>query len=119
MVDGALVDIILMIVSISVFLILIEGKFNIKNKEDDLHDRLDVIEDSLKVVAAVLQQIPDMVPRFELQNNPLAQILEFITSIRGDHEGAEDSLSANLLRDAEGRFSEDGTEEEKTKKQEV
>ena len=119
MVDGALVDIILMIVSISVFLILIEGKFNIKNKEEDLHDRLDVIEDSLKVVAAVLQQIPDMVPRFELQNNPLSQILEFITSMRGDHDDAEGSISANLLRDAAGRFSEDGKEEEKTQPTEV
>ena len=107
MVEVVLVDVLVAIVLILVFLMMIESRYKLNNKSLDMDDRLDIIEDSLKVVAAVLQQIPDMVPRFELQNNPLSQILEFIQSMRNESEA---SISAPRLRDDTGRFSDGETE---------
>ena len=62
MVGVGLIDVGMAFLLILIFFILLEGKFNLKNKEGDFSERLDVIEDSLKVVAAVLQQLPDLVP---------------------------------------------------------
>ena len=108
MVGVGLIDVGMAFLLILIFFILLEGKFNLKNKEGDFSERLDVIEDSLKVVAAVLQQLPDLVPKFEIQNNPLSQILEFITQIRNSE--SDSSIDAPLLRDGEGRFT-DGEKE--------
>ena len=111
MVTVALMDVVGAILLFLVFLMLLESRLGLKNKSDDLDARLDIIEDSLKVVAAVLQQLPDLVPKFEIQNNPLSQILEFFQSVRAEREGL---LDAPQLRDDNGRFT-DGPTEEKEK----
>ena len=108
MVTVALMDVVGAILLFLVFLMLLESRLGLKNKSDDLDERLDIIEDSLTVVAAVLQQLPDLVPKFEIQNNPLSQILEFITQIRNSE--SDSSIDAPLLRDGEGRFT-DGEKE--------
>jgi len=75
---------------------------------EGLHERLDVLEDSLKIVGAVLEQLPALMPSFHMPGNPLTQILEFLAALRG--EGAAPSNEDAALRGPEGRFS-DGTEE--------
>jgi hypothetical protein len=76
---------------------------------DGLHERLDVLEDSLKIVGAVLEQLPALMPSFHMPGNPLTQILEFLAALRG--EGETPSNVDAALRGPEGRFS-DGTTEE-------
>ena len=108
MVEVWLWDIVIGILLIVLIVMHYQSGSILKNGSADMDDRLDVIEDSLKVVGAVLQQIPEMVPRFELQNNPLSQLLEFFQQIRSERQP---SLNAEQLRDDNGRFS-NGTEEE-------
>jgi len=82
------------------------GKF--ADGAEGLHERLDVLEDSLKIVGAVLEQLPGLMPSFHMAGNPLTQILEFLAQLRG--EGETPSNEDAALRGPEGRFS-DGTEE--------
>ena len=63
------------------------GKF--AEGAEGLHERLDVLEDSLKIVGSVLEQLPALMPSFHLAAqaaNPLTQILEFIQQMRGEAE---------------------------------
>jgi len=76
---------------------------------EGLHERLDVLEDSLKIVGAVLEQLPALMPSFHLSSNPLTQILEFLAHLRG--EGETPSNVDAALRGPEGRFT-DGEESE-------
>jgi len=82
------------------------GKF--ADGAEGLHERLDVLEDSLKIVGSVLEQLPALMPSFHLASNPLTQILEFINQMRGEAETP--SIEGAALRGPEGRFT-DGTEE--------
>lgn len=100
---------ILVIVCLQIGLIILiyTRSGNLSSLEDDFHDRLDVMEEGLKVVATVLTELPNLVPQFSIDANPLSQILEFFTSLR---EKSEPSLIDKQLRDDSGRFS-DGEEE--------
>ena len=77
---------------------------------EGLNERLDILENSLGIVANVLEKLPELVPSFHLPAaNPLSQILEFLQTLRGD-EPTEDSYEGAALREPTGVFT-DGTEE--------
>jgi len=89
--------------------LLERGKFS--DGAEGLHDRLDVLENSLGIVANVLERLPELVPSFHLPAaNPLSQILEFLQSMKVDGPDDEPSNVGAALRGPEGRFT-DGTEE--------
>ena len=92
---------------IGLIILIYSRSENLSSLEDDFHDRLDVMEEGLKVVATVLSELPNLVPQFSIEANPLSQILEFFTSMR---ETQEPSLIDKQLRDDSGRFS-DGEKE--------
>jgi len=70
---------------------------------EGLHERLDVLEDSLKIVGAVLEQLPALMPSFHIPGNPLTQILEFLAQLRG--EGEAGSREGAALREPTGMFA--------------
>ena len=103
------------VVTICLLLFVIYIQLNERGKFADgaegLHERLDVLEDSLKIVGAVLEQLPGLMPSFHMAGNPLTQILEFLAQLRG--EGEAPSNEGAALRDPAGLFT-DGSEEEST-----
>ena len=101
---------------LAVFLILIvlylmlNGRFVLSNTAEEMHERLDVLEDAVKMVGGIMERLPEMLPSMNLINqSPLGQILDFIRAARGETE--ESSLTDPLLRDVTGRFT-DGEEAE-------
>ena len=102
-------DLVILSLIICTIFVILESRFRALGKEEEWHERLDHLEGSINIVAEVLQRIPDILPKYEINQNPLAQILEFWQNLRAEQEY---SLGDNQLRDPSGRFS-DGTEEEK------
>jgi len=89
--------------------LMIENRIRLNSIGLEFGDRLDILERALEVVAGVLQQIPEMVPQFSINQNPLSQILEFFTSINQPDEA---SYTGAQLRDDNGQFSNGEKEEE-------
>ena len=85
------------------------GAFDLTAEE--MHERLDVMEGSLKIVASVLNELPNLVPKFELHNSPLSQILEFFQNLQSA-TGEAESYEGAALRDPAGMFRDgnEGTE---------
>jgi len=99
---------VIMLVIVIYIQLLERSKFS--DGAEGLHERLDVLENSLGIVATVLEKLPELVPSFHLpQANPLSQILEFLQSMKVEPE--EPSYEGAALRGAEGRFT-DGEESE-------
>jgi hypothetical protein len=99
---------VILLVAVIYIQLLERAKFS--DGAEGLHERLDVLEHSLGIVATVLEKLPELVPSFHLpQANPLSQILEFLQSMKVEESG-EPSYEGATLRGAEGRFT-DGTEE--------
>lgn len=100
----------------SVFLCIFSIWFTVLSKKlsDSLEDigitdqKIDDIEASVIVVAELLQQLPQLMPQFHMNNNPLAPIIEKIMS---QWSGGEPSLTESSLRGPDGRFT-DGTRTE-------
>ena len=105
--DVTLGLLVIVCLQIGLIILIYTRSGNLSSLEEDFHDRLDVMEEGLKVVATVLTELPNLVPQFSIDANPLSQILEFFTSLR---EKSEPSLIDKQLRDDSGRFS-DGEEE--------
>ena len=104
----AVLTVVLLVVVIY-FQLLERGKFS--DGAEGLHERLDVLENSLGIVANVLERLPDLVPSFHLPAaNPLSQILEFLQSMKAGGPDDETTYEGAALRGAEGRFT-DGSEE--------
>jgi len=77
------------------------GKFN--EGAEGLHERLDMLENSLTVVANVLQNLDQLMPSFHLpQQHPIQALLDFLKNMHGE----EPSREGAALRDPEGRFSD-------------
>jgi len=75
---------------------------------EEIHDRFDELSNSLNVVAAVLQNLDQLMPSFHLpQQHPIQALLEFLKGMRGDEPSNPDTL----LRDDVGQFT-DGQEAE-------
>ena len=102
------VIVILLIFSIGLQL---EARYSAKDYLEDYDAALDEMRNSLNVVAQVLHKLPEMVPQFQINENPLSQILQFFQN-RAQEQQA--SLGADQLRDDSGRFETDGTKEETT-----
>ena len=103
-----IVVVVLLILSIGLQL---EARYSAKDYLEDYDQALDEMRNSLNVVAQVLHKLPEMVPQFQINENPLSQILQFFQN-RAQEQQA--SLGASHLRDHNGRFETDGTKEETT-----
>jgi hypothetical protein len=82
----------------------------LKENADDLFEALETMDKSLQVVAVVLERLPEMVPQFHMNENPLAKLLEFFQQMRE----SQSSLTPPALRDDSGRFADGETKEEDT-----
>ena len=100
-----IVVVVLLIFSIGLQL---EARYSGQKYLTDYDDALEEIQNSMNVVAQVLQQLPNMVPQFQINENPLSQILQFFQQ----RQQQQASLGADQLRDDNGRFETDGTKEE-------
>jgi hypothetical protein len=78
---------------------------------DELFDAMEIMEKSISTVAIVLQKLPEMVPQFQINQNPLSQLLEFFQGMNKQ----DGSLTEPLLRDDVGRFSNAEEREEEIK----
>ena len=81
--------------------LLIESRISARDHLEGYDIALDEMKQSLNVVAQVLHKLPEMVPQFQINENPLSQILEFFKQ-RAQQQA---SLGADQLRDDNGRFS--------------
>ena len=73
-------------------------------------DRIDEIAHSVEVVAGILGRLPELVPQFHMNNNPLQPIIDQVLKNWG---GTEQLKTEPGLRGPEGRF-EHGTKESET-----
>ena len=92
----------------------LEGRKGIARQAEDLHDRLDMLEEGIQVVGTVLQRLPELVPQFSINQNPLTGIFDFLKDIYVPDAPAEGSIGALPLRDDNGRFTDATKEEENT-----
>ena len=99
--------VILLILSIGLQL---EARFSAKDYLEDYDQALDGMRNSLNVVAQVLHKLPEMVPQFSINENPLSQILQFFQQRAEQQNPTDTSLDAQLRDDATGQYS-DGTKE--------
>jgi len=103
----AAVPIVLLIV---VLYIQLMERTKFSDGADGLHERLDILEDSLTVVANVMSNLDQLVPSFHLpQQHPLQALLEFFQMMRNEGEPSNEGAA---LRDPEGRFDGDSSAEE-------
>ena len=93
--------------------LMIESRFRANWAVEEIQEQLDLMERGLEVVATVLQKIPEILPTYTINQNPLSQILEFFQGMNAPPPGEDGSYDAPALRDATGQFS-DGTKEEAT-----
>ena len=99
----AAVPIILLII---VLYIQLMERTKFSDGAEGLHERLDVLENSLSIVAQVLEKLPEIMPSFHLpQAHPLQALLEFLQVMRGEGEPSSEDAA---LRGPEGRFTDDG-----------
>jgi uncharacterized membrane protein affecting hemolysin expression len=103
------VIVVLLILSIGLQL---EARFSTKNYLEDYDQALDEMRNSLNVVAQVLHKLPEMVPQFSINENPLSQILQFFQQRAEQQNPSEASLDAERLREPNGTFR-DGEKETK------
>ena len=100
----------LFLCTFSIWFTLLSKKF--ETALDDIgitDDKIDDIEQAVVQVVGILQQLPQLMPQFHMNNNPLTPIIEMI---RSRWENQEPSLTAMTPRTDDGRFS-DGTRQEK------
>jgi hypothetical protein len=84
----------------------LEARYSGTKYLDEYDGQLEEMRNSLNVVAQVLHKLPEMVPQFQINENPLSQILQFF-----QQRQQQNSLGAEQLRDDNGRFETDGTKE--------
>ena len=101
------VIVILLILSIGLQL---EARYSGTKYLTEYDEALEEIQNSMNVIAQVLHKLPEMVPQFQINENPLSQILQFFQN-RAQEQQA--SLGAEQLeRNSNGRFETNGTKEE-------
>ena len=73
--------------------------------DDDIQE----IKEGIEIVAAVLEKLPQLMPQFNMNTNPLQPIFEaFAKKLSGE----QPLITYEAQRDSEGRF--DGTQKEQT-----
>jgi hypothetical protein len=88
----------------------LEARFSGMKYLNDYDDALDEMRNSLNVVAQVLHKLPDLVPQFSINENPLSQILQFFQQRAEQQNPSEASLAPTQLRDEQGQYSDGETE---------
>ena len=82
-----------------------EGLNGLGATDDDIQE----IKEGIEIVAAVLEKLPQLMPQFNMNTNPLQPIFEaFAKKLSGE----QPLITYEAQRDAEGRF--DGTQKEQT-----
>jgi hypothetical protein len=107
----ALLILVVFLLSLLLFLFF-NGKMNLDLNAEDLQERLDILEEGVKVIAVVLERLPELVPQFTLQNqNPFQPLIEaFAARFRENIE--QPSLTDPALRADNGTFTDGPKEEE-------
>ena len=106
---GAGIEIVIVIILLVFSIGLqLEARYSAKDHLEGYDIALDEMRTSLNVVAQVLHKLPEMVPQFTVNENPLAQILQFFQQRSEQQQG---SLDAEQLRDDTGKYS-DGNDKE-------
>ena len=84
---------------------LSEGLDSLEGSED----RLDEIRESIEIVAQILNKLPELMPQFNMNTNPLQPIFEaFAKKLSGE----QPLITYETQRDSEGRFTHGTTQEE-------
>jgi len=106
----------LVVIAIGFILVLglmIESRMRLNESVLEVQEQLDLMERGLEVVAAVLQKIPEILPTYTINQNPLSQILEFFQGMQTPPGEGDDSYATPQLRDDVGKYS-DGEKESKS-----
>ena len=74
---------------------------------EEIHERFDELSGTIGVVAEVLTRLPDLLPTWQINQNPFAPLIEAFANRMGQQWGSNPDT---LLRDDAGRF-QDGAEE--------
>jgi hypothetical protein len=70
-------------------------------------DQLDEIKESIEIVAAILNKLPELMPQFNMNTNPLQPIFEaFARKLSGE----QPLMTYEAPRDADGRFNDGSTQ---------
>jgi len=111
--DEVLYILVLLVFMVGLLIFLLyNGKLNLDISAEELHERLDFLEEGVKVIGIVLERLPELVPQFTLQNsNPFQSLIDAFAA-RFREGAAEPSLTDPALRDPSGRFTDGEKEEE-------
>lgn len=101
--------ILLVLVDIAVSSALLAWLYREKLDFEEIHQRFDEMQGALQVVAEVLTKIPEMVPQFSINQNPLQPLIEAFAARMKQQWG---SNPEGLLRDGVGRFTDGAQENE-------
>ena len=72
-------------------------------------DQLEEIKESIEIVATILNKLPELMPQFNMNTNPLQPIFEaFAKKLSGETP----LMTYEGTRDADGRFSHGTTQEQ-------
>ena len=93
--------------------LLLEARFSTRDHLEGYDDALDEMRNSLNVVAQVMNRLPEMIPSFSINENPLSQILQFFQQ-RSEQaqQQQQGSLDTEQLRDDNGKFSDGSKKQE-------
>lgn len=108
MVEASMIEALGLVLLFAVLFLLIESRFSARDHLEGYDIAIDEMKESLNIVAQVLHKLPEMVPQFQINENPLTQILQFFQQ-RAEQQP---SLGAEQLRGDNGRFT-DGENDEK------
>lgn len=100
----------LFLCTFSIWFTLLSKK--LENALDDIgitDDKIDDIEQAVVQVVGILQQLPQLMPQFHMNNNPLTPIIEMI---RSRWEQDQPSLTGSDTRGDNGRFTHGEAKEE-------
>lgn len=93
------------LVGFGIWFTVLTGRMNrTLNDINDSQDQLDQIEEGIRIVAEILNKLPELMPQFTMNTNPLQPIFEaFARKI-----GGESLITYETPRNSEGQF--DATE---------
>jgi hypothetical protein len=109
MYEVSVVDVVFGICLFSILYLLLEARNNI-GEGSEIHSRLDEMFEALNVVANVLNQLPNLVPQFSIEQNPLMNaIVDWMR--QGREEPGEGSIVHHALEAIHGGVEGSESEE--------
>jgi len=97
--------VVVIILLILVVGLLLEARMSTRDQLLEYDVALEDMKNSLMVVATVMEKLPQMVPQFQINENPLSQILTFLMDKSARENQTDHSLADVTLREDNGRFS--------------